>query len=98
MPPFLAKGVIRHQAHNDVGVVAGTIPVNDGETNAFQSDCANGAQNQRSVAASRCGRTTVYEAIKRGELRALKRGKSTLILESDLREWLEALPAVQPKA
>jgi excisionase family DNA binding protein len=44
-------------------------------------------------AASRCGRTTVYEAIKRGDLRALKRGKSTLILETDLRRWLESLPA-----
>ena len=49
-------------------------------------------------AASRCGRTTVYEAIKRGELRALKRGKSTLILESDLRRWLDSLPAIAPKA
>jgi excisionase family DNA binding protein len=49
-------------------------------------------------AASRCGRTTVYQAIKRGELRALKRGKSTLVLETDLRRWLENLPAVEVRS
>jgi excisionase family DNA binding protein len=48
--------------------------------------------------ASRCGRTTIYEAIKQGELRAVKRGKSTLILEGDLRAWLESLPTVSHKA
>jgi len=47
-------------------------------------------------AAARIGRTSLYEAIKRGELRALKRGKSTLILQDDLRRYLENLPKVEP--
>ena len=47
--------------------------------------------------ASRAGRTFLNEAIRTGALRAVKRGRRTIILAEDLRRYLEELPAVEAK-
>ena len=39
------------------------------------------------------GRTTVYQSINEGQLRAVKLGRRTLILAEDLQKWLGGMPS-----
>ncbi len=44
---------------------------------------------------AKCGRTTIYAAIKSGALKARKIGRRTIILDQDFRGWLASLPMRQ---
>jgi excisionase family DNA binding protein len=44
----------------------------------------------------RC-RTSIYEAINAGQLRAVKSGRRTLVLTDDLHSWLRTFVPISPK-
>lgn len=52
---------------------------------------------ERALSACGIGRTKFYEEIAAGRLKARKVGGRTLVLASDLRAWLEALPECEPE-
>jgi excisionase family DNA binding protein len=78
----------------DIGTAAGTVPASDGE-DTMNARLAYTVAEACEIA--RTGRSVLYQAIQSGALRAVKRGRRTLLLPGDLRDWVERLPSIEPK-
>ena len=76
-------------------MLAGPRPVHDGED---RMDLPLAYTVAEACMIARVGRTVLYQAIASGALRAVKRGRRTLVLPADLRDWVEGFPEVEPKS
>jgi excisionase family DNA binding protein len=65
--------------------------MNDSASNTLRQ----GLSIAEACATAGIGRTKIYQAISTGELVARKYGKRTLILRTDLQDFLTNLPTVQ---
>ena len=74
---------------------AGVNPVTDIATSA---SAALYMTVPDACARSGLGRTSIYEALKNGRVRARKAGQRTLIEAASLTEWLDSLPIWTPIA
>ena len=102
MDPFIRSRELPHTfvvVRTAAGTVAGTFPADDGVCPMEKPTDEDLAYTIPEVCTrAKSGRTSVYEAIKNGELRAVKRGRKTLILPADLRRWVEQLPAMKARS
>jgi excisionase family DNA binding protein len=75
-------------------VIAGVIPADAEGAHSKMNSIILAHTISDACSIARTGRTSLYEAIRTGALRAVKRGRRTLILDDDLRSWVQSLPPV----
>lgn len=71
------------------------LPKERAQQNQAQSASQRALSIQEFAQRYGVGRTTIYEEIKSGKLRARKMGKRTLIAVDDAENWLKCLPFIE---